>query len=482
MKHICANNRRECDKSYDFSQDGTFLWTKETCIGDEVFYSFLEARGLHEEFLSSFCKERTEQYRYCCPKSASFLSEDTFIACFFAWIANWDIDFRGTDSIDPFCRHNPEVLACDGVHVGVAVRFMGKCTPITKSETPVIKPIGARRFDRVLLPGSSDADKKRRNYIRSYCRYGILKEKNSKAEESDDESDVEEDTGFRQVSEYEDKLLEKLLDPRLKTFISRVLLKQYDDRLMKKCARLILALTSGAALISFFPWSDIQRLEHVFNLIKTDKYNMHDHLDTLESYRVQYADIIQCARKFYMDDEIADFFLYLLETTRRMHTSDMLHSNPIQLQHQEPSRSFDGQRQQLTPSKSFEGQGQPIPSQWFDGQQQQPIPSQSLDGQQQQTPSQSFDGQEQQPIPSQSFDGQEQQPIPSQWFDGQKQQPIPSQSLDGQQQQLTPSQSFDDEQHDQLISPFDPTTGICYYFTSHGGQLRQTPVYSMDGM
>ena len=148
MKHVCENNRPECNKYYDFSHDGIFLWTKDTCIGDEVFYSFLEARGLHEEFLSSFCKERTEQYRYCCPKSASFLSEDTFIACFFAWIANWDIDFRGTEAIDPFCGHNPEVLACDGVHVGVAVRFMAKSKPITKSELPHTKPIGARRFDR----------------------------------------------------------------------------------------------------------------------------------------------------------------------------------------------------------------------------------------------------------------------------------------------------------------------------------------------
>ena len=444
MKHVCENNRPECDKHYDFSQDGIFLWTKDTCIGDEVFYSFLEARGLHEEFLSSFCKERTEQYRYCCPKSASFLSEDTFIACFFAWIANWDIDFRGTEAIDPFCGHNPEVLACDGVHVGVAVRFMAKSKPITKSELPHTKPIGARRFDRVLLPGNSDADKKRRNYIRSYCRYDILKEKKPTAEESSEESDAEEDTGFRQVSEYEDKLLEKLSDSRLKTFISRVLLKQYDDKLLKKCARIILALTSGAALISFFPWSDIQGLENVFNLIKTDKYNMHQHLETLESYRVQYADIIQCSRKSYMDDEIADFFLFLLETTRKMHTSDTFNSNQSQLQQPDPLHPIDSQQQQLKQS-------------------------QFLDSQQQSYPSQSCDSQQQQSDPSQSCDSQQQQSNPSQCSDG--------------HQPPHPLQLLDDEPHvEQLISPFDPTTGICYYFTSHGGQLRQTPVYCMDGM
>ena len=448
MKNICQNNRRECDKNYDFSKEGIFVWTKETCLGDEVFYSFLEARGLHEEFLSSFCKERTEQYRYCCQQSASFLSEDTFISCFFAWISNWDIDFRAPSSIDPFCGHNPQVLACDGVHVGVAVRFMSKCVPITKSQKPDIKPIGTRRFDRVLLPGNTDADRKRRKYVRNYCKHGILKEKNATADGSPEESD-EEDSGFRQVTEYEDKILKELSDPRLRTFMSRVFLKQYDDKLLKKCARLILALTSGAALLSFFPWSDIQKLEDVFNLIKTDKYNRHEHLDTLESFRVQYADIVACACKHYLDDEIADFFLYLLQLTRTMHTTNL--PRPSQSQHL--LQSSDSVTQLISPH--------------FSDNQPQQIPSHSFDNLQQPTPSQSSDNQPGQ-IPTHPFHN--------------LQQRTPSPSSENQPRQI-PSQSHDSEHHSEYsISPFDPTTGISYYFTAHGGQLRQTPVYSMDGM
>ena len=445
MTRVCENNRRECDKLYNFSTDGIFLWTKETCIGDEIFYSFLEARGLHEEFLSSFCKERTEQYRYCCRESASFLSEDTFITCFFAWIANWDIDFRARSSIDPFCGHNPEVLACDGVHVGVAVRFMAKTTPITKSEIREIKPIGKRRFDRVLLPGNTEAAKTRRNYVRNYCKYGILKEKKvtGDGDESSIESD-EEDCGFRQVNEYEDKLLEDLEDTRLKTFLSRVFLKQYNDRLLKKCARLLLAFTSGAALISFFPWSDIKKLEEVFNLIKTDKYNRHDHLDQLESFRVQYADITECACRFYVEDEIADFFLYLLETTRIMHINKLSRPNPSQSQQPDHTHSFEGQQLQ-----------QPCQSQISDSQQQQ---------QQAQDQSRIIDSQPQ----------QQHQPCQSQIPDRQQQQQ--QQEILDYEQQHAPSEP------EQILSPFDPTTGISYYFTAHGGQVRQTPTYSMDGM
>ena len=133
-----------------------------------------------------------------------------------------------------------------------------------------------------------------------------------------------------------------------------------------------------------------------------------------------------------MDDEIADFFLFLLETTRKMHTSDTFNSNRSQLQQPDPLHPIDSQQQQLHQS------------QFLDGQQQQSDPSQSCDSQQQQSD--------------------------------------PTQCSDGQQPPH-PLQLLDDEPHvEQLISPFDPTTGICYYFTSHGGQLRQTPVYCMDGM
>ena len=373
MKYVCENNRPCCDKYYDFSTEGIFLWSLETCVGDELFHCFLEARGLHEEFLSSFCKERTNIYRYCDSKSAPFLSEDTFIACFFGWIANWDIDYCDIFSKDPFCGHNPEILACDGVHVGVAVRFLSKSTPITKSEIPEVKPVGNRRYNRTLLPGTDDATKKKRTYIRNYCKYDILKmekttENATRNESFDTDSECSDgkEVVSGPISNSKSELLKTLTDGRFKTFLSRVLLKQYENQLLKKCARLLLALTSGAALVSFFPWSDLKTLESVFQSLQNDKNNRQKHMEALESFRVQFSDIIECAHKFNHTDEVTDFFLYLIEEVRGMHADDVL------------------------------------------------------------------------------------------------------------------SQDSKDINAD-VLAPFNPTTGISYYFTEKGGQIRHTPVYAMDG-
>ena len=58
------------------------------------------------------------------------MSPATFIKWLFSWIAQMEIDFR--QHIDPWCEYKPKMLACDGTHVGVSLKYMNNQTSVHK--------------------------------------------------------------------------------------------------------------------------------------------------------------------------------------------------------------------------------------------------------------------------------------------------------------------------------------------------------------
>lgn len=42
------------------------------------------------------------------------------------------IDFR--KEIDPWCKYDPEILACDGTHIGLSLRHLNLQNPITQTD------------------------------------------------------------------------------------------------------------------------------------------------------------------------------------------------------------------------------------------------------------------------------------------------------------------------------------------------------------
>ena len=60
------------------------------------------------------------------------MSVKTFIGWFFGWLSAFKIDFR--KEIDPYCGHNPKMLACDGTHIGVLLRHLRLDNPVTKTD------------------------------------------------------------------------------------------------------------------------------------------------------------------------------------------------------------------------------------------------------------------------------------------------------------------------------------------------------------
>ena len=65
--------------------------------------------------------------------SRNFMSPNTFIGWFFGWLSAFKIDFR--KHIDPWCGYKPEILACDGTHIGVSLKHLDLNESVTSPDT-----------------------------------------------------------------------------------------------------------------------------------------------------------------------------------------------------------------------------------------------------------------------------------------------------------------------------------------------------------
>ena len=318
----CVQNHSKCRKSVDFHEKSIFLWSKDIGVGDEVFHHFYESAGKREVFFRSFCQDLTLSYRYPFPNSAPFLSCPTFISCMMSWIINLGIDYRSSEAIDPFCGHEPEVLACDGVHVGVAKRFMKNLKDISKSDKPQVKDFKHRRYDRTLIRGNKPRTSALRTYLKKFCNDIITF--GSKSKQRGTQQGPEQVFERSETSEH--LLLSEISDFRCKLVFRHLFEKEYPFELAKILSSFIVALNNQAALLNFFPSKDHSWLIEVFEGLKEPTLsdsNRHDLMCKLEKFRVQFARIMATANRHQRLDEVANFFIFLIETTGKTHEDDM---------------------------------------------------------------------------------------------------------------------------------------------------------------
>ena len=101
-------------------------------MGEELFWDFHGWFNYGKLSFTKYCQQMTHFFRSTNPNSAPFVSNHTFIDIFFSWIVRLEIDFR--QEIDPWCLYDPEVLCCDGTHIGVSFKMQRLEKPITKPE------------------------------------------------------------------------------------------------------------------------------------------------------------------------------------------------------------------------------------------------------------------------------------------------------------------------------------------------------------
>ena len=166
---MCPNDIKGCEKHFNYENEALFVWTKGTCVADEVFCQFFACRGKREIYFNTFCHEMTEGYKDSYTTSKPFLSCKTFISCMMSWIINQGIDYRAVESICTFCGHYPEVLSCDGVAVGVKLKYLTRLPNITAPEKQEIKKSVHRRNDRVFITGQEKRDIEHRQFLVQFC-------------------------------------------------------------------------------------------------------------------------------------------------------------------------------------------------------------------------------------------------------------------------------------------------------------------------
>ena len=118
-----------CCLEYSGDQDSIFFLSKYTCAGDEIGWDFVNLVKTSKISFTAFCNEMTRRYQTTNVLTAPFKSVNTFVKWILAWMGSMKIDFR--KEVDPWCKYQPKVLACDGTHVGVSIKNMKLHNPVT---------------------------------------------------------------------------------------------------------------------------------------------------------------------------------------------------------------------------------------------------------------------------------------------------------------------------------------------------------------
>ena len=127
-----------------------------TAIAEEVCWDFVTQATTTKMSFSGFCTEMSRKYQTTHPFCDPFVSHKTLKKCLLAWICKMNIDYR--KEIDPFCKYEPTMLACDGTHVGIGARHydLHKCT--TDPDKPDIKLPSHKRLKRLFIASDEARD------------------------------------------------------------------------------------------------------------------------------------------------------------------------------------------------------------------------------------------------------------------------------------------------------------------------------------
>ena len=111
-KLMCKDGKCEINFHKLAESIGLFFSTGMTCAGDEIGWDFVQSVLKFKTSFSGYCTEMTRRYITAMDNAPHFMSPNTFINWFFAWLASMKIDFK--QHINPQCGHDPPMLACDG--------------------------------------------------------------------------------------------------------------------------------------------------------------------------------------------------------------------------------------------------------------------------------------------------------------------------------------------------------------------------------
>ena len=298
--------QNECEITYEepAEERGIFFYTKKTAVSDEIGWDFVRAVQNMRTSFRSFCNEMSMRYAgNQCP-AYPFMSGNTFISYFFAWLSAFKIDFR--KEIDPKCGHNPRILACDGTHIGVSVKNMNLVHPVTKPEIDVTLQSMHRRKDRALIPNT-----KARGHLKYFCKK-ILK----KLKQDEERSPEEEQTMKEDVLEELRKMDHPALDRAVDLFFSR----NMNSRIHTPFAKVLLMMSGDPPLLSVFPFRSHQCIRDVIQSMIT-RGEIGEKMFELKKYNRDLVNLFLSAIENNQVPVIVSWITYIITRIEHLHHS-----------------------------------------------------------------------------------------------------------------------------------------------------------------
>ena len=285
--------------------ENIFFLSKYTCAGDEIGWDFINGVMKMKTSFTAFCNELTRKYQTNNILSSPFMNPKTFITWVFAWLSAFKIDFR--ESIDPWCKHCPEILAGDGTHIGVSVKNMDLRHPVNKPDSDEVYKCMHRRYDRVLI-----RNKNHRQHLNYLCRKYLKKLK------SQDIIDVEtEATKTHLLLAHIQTTTSLEVTQFFIAFVQRT-----EDRHVLHCmARLLYMMSGDAALSSVLPFECheiIQRCcEDIKNGVPVDLL-----LEEMKTYCVEVSQLLKLGIIHDFSNIVTSFVMYVLDHIKAVHLNN----------------------------------------------------------------------------------------------------------------------------------------------------------------
>ena len=138
---------------YDPEEDGIHFWSDQTCMGDEIGYTFLNLMMSSSMTFSGFCDHMNSIYKSR-DTNFSFVCKQTFIDWWYSWAAAFKFDFR--KDADPWCKDHPKVLVGDGTHTGISLKHLDM-TAIEAEEVNTNVRTVHIRYDRHFISEPDEA-------------------------------------------------------------------------------------------------------------------------------------------------------------------------------------------------------------------------------------------------------------------------------------------------------------------------------------
>ena len=282
---------------------GIFFYSSQTCAGDEIGWDFISLVMKAKISFTAYCNEKTRWYTTSNTLAGHFMSPNTFICWFFGWLSAFKIDFR--KEIDPWCEHDPEILACDGTHIGVSLRQMKLDKLVTRPDNNRVLKSKHKRGDRVLIK-----DKEAWRHLRYMCNKYLGKLCPDKILDYEEES-------VRSIN-----LLNVVMrsgEPDIYNILECFLQQTQDKEYLHCLARVLHMLSGDNAMssVALFPSHPTillacQNMDNISSL--------YSYLEELTKYSIDIADLIHLSVKYKCTEITRNFLRVLIANIEEVHT------------------------------------------------------------------------------------------------------------------------------------------------------------------